>query len=98
MTKKQPTGLYNDVVGHEIYKHMVADLDDNQRADVERALQEFTKLLETGLLKPATVLTELARDEVATDMVRDAVEKAEKAKNAPTDDLIDDEIPKEEDE
>jgi len=76
--KKPNINIYNDVVGHEVYKALTADLSDEQLENINRTLAEFTKMLETGLIKPCLGMAEEARDEVAADMVKDATERAKK--------------------
>ena len=76
MTEKPESSLYSDVVGHEIYEALVADLDDKQRAEIEGVLMQFTKLIETGMLKPCADMVDRSRDEVAEDMVADAIKKS----------------------
>ncbi len=79
MTEKFESSLYSDVVGHEIYEALVDGLDDDQRAEIEGVLMQFTKLIETGMLKPCADMVDRSRDEVAEDMVADAIKKAEKS-------------------
>ena len=79
MPKNSSSNLYNDVIGHQIYEALTADLDEKQRAEVDRTVQEFTRLLESGLLKPCMDLVEMSRTEVATEMAEDAIKKAQAA-------------------
>lgn len=72
---KNQNNLYEDVIGHEIYAGLTADLTDKQRIDVNAAIQQFANLLQSGLIKSCEDITSLARDEVASDMVEDAIEK-----------------------
>jgi len=91
--KKPGINIYDDVVGHEIYKALTADLTEDQQEDINRTLAEFTKMLETGLIKPCLDATEVARDEVATDMVKDATKRANR--DAKACDKLDTEQPEE---
>ncbi len=44
--------LYNDVLTHDIYKILTAELDEKQHAALDDVMKEFTARLEAGLLYP----------------------------------------------
>lgn len=87
--KKPDINIYDDVVGHEIYKALTADLSEEQLEGINRTLAEFTKMLETGLIKPCLGMAERARDDVAADMVKEATKRANR--DAKTHDKLDNE-------
>ena len=78
MSTNFKSDLSNDVVAHEIYEGLTADLTDEQRITVEKTLREFTKLIETGMLKPYYDMTEKVRDEVSQERIDTAIEKIKK--------------------
>ncbi len=78
MSNSFKSNLYNDVVAHEIYEGLTADLTDEQRVTVEKTLREFTKLIETGMLKPYYDMTEKVRDEVSKEQIDTAIENIKK--------------------
>lgn len=67
--------LYGELVAHEIYQGLMVDLNEQQKAQVTAAVKQFTSLLQSGLLKTSRDMVESARNEVASDMVDDAIEK-----------------------
>ena len=44
--------LYNDLIAHEMYKVLIADLTEEQQLGLDKVMQEFTHHLESGLLEP----------------------------------------------
>ena len=85
MSDNFKSNLHEDVMAHEIYKGLTADLNDDQREAIEKTLREFTKLIETGMLKPYYDMTEKVRDEVAQELVDEAVDKIKKKREPEAD-------------
>ena len=44
--------LYNDLITHEMYKVLIADLTEEQQLGLDQVMKEFTHHLESGLLEP----------------------------------------------
>jgi len=54
--------LYTDVITHDIYKILTADLPEDQRESLDKVMQEFTARIESGLLYPLGGMASNAMD------------------------------------
>jgi len=65
--------LYNDVLTHDIYKILTADLDEKQHAALDNVMKEFTARLEAGLLFPLGNMVSHAYDKTYEDAMDAAI-------------------------
>jgi len=59
--------ILSEVLGHDIYKHLIKDLPDEDRQRIEAVIKRYVELLESNLIDPLADLSAAIQPEKAED-------------------------------